>query len=196
GIPDADGLAADLGGGSLDMVSVKDGKTGSAYTMPFGPLRLMGQPQGHPDKAVDIVDKGLRNIPDLSAPALYAVGGIWRSFARVDMEEQNYPLHVLQHYIIPRGRALRLCKLLAGLSKDSVRKIKVVSKRRAESLPYGAVVLERLLEAGSIKDVVISAYGLREGLLYARLSPEGGAKDPLVEFARAANARSARVAVH
>ena len=196
GIPDADGLAADLGGGSLDMVSVKGGQTGAAYTMPFGPLRLMDQSKGDPDKARDIVDKGLKNIPGLSAPALYAVGGVWRSFARVDMEEQNYPLHVLQHYTIPRGRALRLCRLLAGLSRDSVRKIKVVSKRRAESLPYGAVVLERLLEAGDIKDVVISAYGLREGLLFAGLSPEERALDPLVEFARAANARQARVPSH
>ena len=196
GIPDADGLAADLGGGSLDMVSVKGGQTGAAYTMPFGPLRLMDQSKGDPDKARDIVDKGLKNISDLSATALYAVGGVWRSFARVDMEEQNYPLHVLQHYIIPRGRALRLCRLLAGLSKDSVRKIKVVSKRRADSLPYGAVVLERLLEACDIKEVVISAYGLREGLLYARLPPEERAKDPLVEFASAANARNARVPEH
>lgn len=196
GIPDADGLAADLGGGSLDMVSVKAGKTGAAFTLPFGPLRLMDQSKGDPDKARDIVDKGLKNLPAISAPALYAVGGIWRSFARVDMEEQNYPLHVLQHYTIPRGRALRLCRLLAGLSRDSVRKIKVVSKRRAESLPYGAVVLERLLETSDIKDVVISAYGLREGLLYARLPPEERAKDPLVEFARAANAREARVSVH
>ncbi|HEY0267003.1 MAG TPA: Ppx/GppA family phosphatase [Rhizomicrobium sp.] len=196
GIPDADGLAADLGGGSLDMVTVKGGLTSAAHTLPFGPLRLMDQSKGDPDKARDIVDKGLKGIANLSAPALYAVGGIWRSFARVDMEEQNYPLHVLQHYIIPRGRALRLCKLLAGLSRDSVRKIRVVSKRRAESLPYGAVVLERLLEAGDIRDVVISAYGLREGLLYARLPTEERAKDPLVEFARAANARTARVPVH
>ena len=193
GIPDADGLAADLGGGSLDMVGVKAGKTGRAHTLPFGPLRLMDQSRGDPDKARDIVDKGLKSLPHLDAAALYAVGGIWRSFARVDMEEQNYPLHVLQHYVIPRGRALRLCKLLAGLSKDSIRKIKVVSKRRAESLPYGAVVLERLIEAGGIKDVVISAYGLREGLLYSRLAPDERGKDPLVEFARASNERLARV---
>ena len=178
GIPDADGLAADLGGGSLDMVTVKGGKTSAAITLPFGPLRLMDQSKENPDKARDIVDKGLKNIGGLSAPALYAVGGIWRSFARVDMEEQNYPLHVLQHYIIPRGRALRLCKLLAGLSKDSVKKIKVVSKRRAESLPYGAVVLERLLEAGDIKDVVISAYGLREGILFRGLADEERVRDP------------------
>src|SRR5258708_10457546 len=41
GIPDADGLVADLGGGSLDMVTVKDGRSGGAATLPFGPLRLM-----------------------------------------------------------------------------------------------------------------------------------------------------------
>src|SRR5678815_2775753 len=43
---EADGLAADLGGGSLDMVSVKNGQTGAAYSMPFGPLRLMDQSKG------------------------------------------------------------------------------------------------------------------------------------------------------
>ena len=62
-----------------------------------------------------------------------------------------------------------------------------MSKRRAESLPYGAVVLERLLMAGDIKDVVISAYGLREGLFYARLPQDERVKDPLLEFARGAN---------
>jgi exopolyphosphatase/guanosine-5'-triphosphate,3'-diphosphate pyrophosphatase len=196
GIPNADGLVADLGGGSLDMVSVRGGETGRAFTMPFGPLRLMDQARGDPDKARDLVDKGLATLPDLSAPALYAVGGIWRSFARVDMEEHHYPLHVLQHYVIPRNRALRLCKVLSGLSRESVRKIKVVSKRRAEALPYGAVVLERMLLAADIKDVVISAYGLREGIFYARLSPEERAKDPLLEFASGANERLARVPAH
>jgi exopolyphosphatase / guanosine-5'-triphosphate,3'-diphosphate pyrophosphatase len=58
------------------------------------------------------------------------------------------------------------------------------------------VVLERLLLAGDIKDVVISAYGLREGLFYARLSPEERAKDPLLEFARGANERLSRVPLH
>jgi len=196
GIPEASGLAADLGGGSLDMVTVKGGKTGEAWTLPFGPLRLMDQAKGNPDKARDLVDKGLKNISGLSSQALYAVGGIWRSFARVDMEEHHYPLHVLQQYTIPRGRALRLCKVLAGLSKESVRKIKVVSRRRAESLPYGAVVLERLLLASDIKDVVISAYGLREGLFYALLSAEERARDPLLEFARDSNERLSRVSQH
>src|SRR6185295_9631074 len=171
GIPQADGLVADLGGGSLDMVSVRGGKTGAASSLPFGPLRLMDGAKGDADKARRIVDEGLAQLDlrGMKERSLYAVGGIWRSFARVDMEATEYPLHVLQEYEIPCNRALRLCKVLSGLSRKSVEKMKVVSKRRAESLPYGAIVLERLLLATDLKSVVISAYGLREGLLYARL---------------------------
>lgn len=198
GIPHADGLVADLGGGSLDMVSVRGGRTGDAVTLPVGPLRLMDAAHGEPDRARKLVDEGIESLHliGLKDRALYAVGGIWRSFARVDMEEINYPLHVLQEYEIPRRRALRLCDVLANLSKKSVEKMKVVSRRRAESLPYGAIVLERLLLACDLKSVVISAYGLREGLLYARLSPEERALDPLLAYAEGANSRLSREPNH
>src|SRR5581483_12442000 len=149
-------------------------------------------------RARALVDKGLESV-DLSGlkdRGLYAVGGIWRSFARVDMEETGYPLHVLQEYEIPRRRALRLCGALSCLSRRSVEMMKVVSKRRAESLPYGAIVLERLLEACDLRAVVVSAYGLREGLLYARLPAEERAADPLIEFAQAMNGRMARTPAH
>ena len=199
GIPNADGLAADLGGGSLDMVTIKAGQTGAARTFPFGPLRLMDTARGDADDARKLVDRGLETfegLGDLEGRALYAVGGVWRSFARVDMEEANYPLHVLHNYTIPRGRALKLCKIVAQQSRKSLERMKIVSRRRAEALPYGAIVLERLLLATGIKDVVISAYGLREGLLHAQLPPAERAKDPLLEFAAATNSRISRMPAH
>jgi exopolyphosphatase/guanosine-5'-triphosphate,3'-diphosphate pyrophosphatase len=199
GIPDADGLVGDLGGGSLDMVTIKGGRTGGAVTLPYGPLRLMDVTDGDTDKTRSIVDKGLHvldGLGKLEDRSLYAVGGIWRSLARVDMEEIGYPLHVLQQYTIPRDRALRLCKVISRLSMKSLERMKVVSRRRAESLPYGAIVLERVLLASRMKDVVVSAYGLREGLLFAQLAEEERARDPLIEFATGANQRMARTPPH
>jgi exopolyphosphatase / guanosine-5'-triphosphate,3'-diphosphate pyrophosphatase len=199
GTPDADGLAADLGGGSLDMVTVKQGKTGAAMTLPFGPLRLMDQSKDDPDKARKLVDRGLEGLDrlgDLKGRSLYAVGGVWRSFARIDMQNRNYPLHVLQDYTIPRGRVLDICELLSRQSKKSLELMRVVSRRRIEALPYGSVVLERLLQATGLKEVVISAYGLREGLLHAQLPEAERAKDPLIEFAAGTNARISRVPGH
>jgi exopolyphosphatase/guanosine-5'-triphosphate,3'-diphosphate pyrophosphatase len=199
GTPDADGLVADLGGGSLDVVAVRHGKTGAAMTFPFGPLRLMDVAHGNPDKARDLVDRGLRDIPRIGAlkdRSLYAVGGVWRSLARIDMEDIAYPLHVLHDYAIPRARALKLCRLVAQQSRKSLERMQIVSRRRAESLPYGAVVLERLLLATDMKEVVISAYGLREGLLHAALPEAERAKDPLIEFATAINTRISRAPGH
>jgi exopolyphosphatase / guanosine-5'-triphosphate,3'-diphosphate pyrophosphatase len=199
GIPDAQGLAADLGGGSLDMVPVGNGRTGEALTFPFGPLRLIDLAKGDCDKAREIVDQGLSKIDGLrtvGGRTLYAVGGAWRSFARVDMEESGYPLHVLHYYEIPRGRALKLARVLAQLSKKSLERIRIVSKRRAEALPYGAIVLERLLLAADLDRVVISAFGLREGVLFEQLAAEERAKDPMLEFAAGANRRLARAPPH
>jgi exopolyphosphatase/guanosine-5'-triphosphate,3'-diphosphate pyrophosphatase len=199
GIPEADGLVADLGGGSLDMVTVKDGATGDAWTLPFGPLRLMDFSGSNLEKARNTVEKGLDKLDltkALKGRALYAVGGIWRALAQVDMESQAYPLHVLHHYVIPSARAIKLCRVIAGLSKKSLEKMRSVPKRRAEALPYGALVMEEMIRGFALKEVVVSAYGLREGVLQRKLSPAEAAKDPLIEFARDCGARENRSPGH
>ncbi len=198
-IPDADGLAADLGGGSLDMTTVKNGRTGDACSLPFGPLRLIDLAKGDTDKARNLVDGELAKLPQLRTldnRTLYAVGGIWRSLARVDMLREHYPLHMLQHYVVPADRALDLCNVLAKQSRKSLELMSIVSKRRMEFLPYGAVVLHRLLTAAKFKEIVVCANGLREGLLYDRLPDAERAKDPLIDFAAAENARLSRAPAH
>jgi len=199
GMPDADGLVADLGGGSLDMVTVRNGKTGAAVTLPFGPLRLSDVSRGDIDKARDILKRqfgGLDKLGALDGQRLYAVGGAWRSLARMDMEDVKHPLHVLHAYTIPAARAIKKCRAISGLGKKSLSQMKIISRRRAEALPYGALVLEQLLLATGIGEVVISAFGLREGLLFSQLSAEERAKDPLIEFAAGVNARMARAPDH
>src|SRR5579862_7423734 len=79
GIPAADGLVADLGGGCLDMVTVRSGRTGDALTLPFGPLRLLDAARGDSDHARELVRAGLKSLPqlgDLNGRSLYAVGGV------------------------------------------------------------------------------------------------------------------------
>ena len=199
GIPDADGLVADLGGGSLDMVTVKDGRSGGAATLPFGPLRLMDVAGANLNKARNVVEKGLDKLDfakSLKGRALYAVGGIWRALAHVDMDERNYPLRVLHHYVIPAGRAVKLCRVVSGLSRKSLEKMRSVPKRRAEALPYGALVMEEMIRSFALKEVVVSAYGLREGVLQRKLKPDEAAKDPLLAFARDLNERESRLPGH
>jgi exopolyphosphatase/guanosine-5'-triphosphate,3'-diphosphate pyrophosphatase len=199
GIPGADGVVADLGGGSLDMVKVRDGKIGAAATLPFGPLRLMDLSDGNLNKARNAVEKGLDKADfagSLKGRALYAVGGIWRAIAHVDMEQQSYPLRVLHHYVMPAKRAVQLCRVVAGLGRKSLEKMHAVPRRRAEALPYGALVMEEMIHAFGLKEVIISAYGLREGVLQRRLPADEASKDPLLEAARELNERESRTPAH
>jgi exopolyphosphatase/guanosine-5'-triphosphate,3'-diphosphate pyrophosphatase len=103
---------------------------------------------------------------------------------------------MLQNYAIPFGRALELCNVLAKQSRKSLELMSAVSKRRMELLPYGAVVLHRLLITARFKEVVVCANGLREGLLYDKLSDEERVKDPLIDFAGIENARLSRSPTH
>jgi exopolyphosphatase / guanosine-5'-triphosphate,3'-diphosphate pyrophosphatase len=198
-IPNADGLTADLGGGSLDMVTVKGGRTGEACSLPFGPLRLLDMNKGDLDKTRQTIDIELSKLPQLRGldhRTLYAVGGIWRSVARVDMLREQYPLHMLQHYTIPYARALELCSVLAKQGRKSLELLTAVSKRRMELLPYGAIVLQRLLMVAKFKEVVVSANGVREGLIFEKLSADERAKDPLIDFATRENLQHSRSPGH
>jgi exopolyphosphatase/guanosine-5'-triphosphate,3'-diphosphate pyrophosphatase len=124
------------------------------------------------------------------------VGGIWRALAHVDMEQQSYPLRVLHHYVMPAKRAVQLCRVVAGLGRKSLEKMHSVPKRRAEALPYGALVMEEMIQSFGLKEIVVSAYGLREGVLQRKLPPDEAEKDPLLEHARELNARESRTPGH
>jgi exopolyphosphatase / guanosine-5'-triphosphate,3'-diphosphate pyrophosphatase len=191
GIPDADGLVGDLGGGSLELVEVRQGKINTAITLPLGPLRLIDLSGGSMAKARQIVDKTLEGcelLDRMQGRDFYAVGGAWRNLARMHMEQHAHPLTILHHYKVPREDFRSVASLVAGLSPASLHAVRAVARSRVETLPYGAMVLERILARVRAHDVVTSVFGVREGLIYASLKKGKRDADPLLsacwDFAR------------
>jgi exopolyphosphatase/guanosine-5'-triphosphate,3'-diphosphate pyrophosphatase len=182
-ISNADGLVGDLGGGSLELVDVNGGKIRQGITLPLGPLRLIDMSGGSIVKARDIIGEYLDSSPvvaGLKGRTLYAVGGTWRNLARIHMGQTRYPLHVLHQYQVAREQARSVADLVAHLSVSSLKDIRTVSRNRSDTLPYGALVLEQLLAKSRAKDVVVSIYGVREGLLYAKLPKRKRETDALL----------------
>lgn len=191
GIPGADGVAGDLGGGSLELVDIKDGMIRDGVTLPLGPLRLIDMSGGSIVRARDIIDDYFAKaaiLDKLKGRSFYAVGGTWRNLAKVHMAQSHYPLHVLHGYRLTRPQAMSLANLVSHLSAGSLKDVREVSKSRADTMPYGALVLERLLEHSRPSGVEVSVYGVREGLLYAKLPRRKRDSDPLLascwDFAR------------
>ncbi len=190
GIPEATGIAGDLGGYSLELVRMDRGQPGAGATLPLGPFAL-GAGQGFDADAVrKEAGKRLAGVSSqFASDTFYAVGGAWRNLALLHMQLSNYPLQIVHQYEMSARDALQASRFVASQSKGSLERIEGLSRKRAESLPHAAVVLEQLIERFSLRRIVISAWGLREGLLYDSLAPEVRALDPLVEGCAALGAR-------
>jgi exopolyphosphatase / guanosine-5'-triphosphate,3'-diphosphate pyrophosphatase len=192
GDSNAHGLVGDLGGSSLELVRVAHGRPGDGVTLALGPFSL-GAPRPLELFAVrDLVEARLRPVTrHYSSREFHAVGGGWRNLALLHMEMAGYPLHVTHQYEMSRDEALDVARFAARQSKQSLERIQGLSKKRVDTLPYSAVVLEALIEQLGIERLVVSAYGVREGLLLETMTPEERAQDPLIAGCEAlANARS------
>ncbi len=183
GFHQPDGVAGDLGGGSIEVVDVRNSRTGTGESFPLGGLRLEEAADGSIKRAEKIAAEALAKskvLPAGDKRTFYAVGGTWRSLARLHMRQAGYPLHVMHHYTIGADEAADFCRMVARREIDSLDSIEVVSRNRRPLLPYGAVVLEQVIRVMKPSQVVVSALGMREGLLYELLDPEEKAKDPLL----------------
>jgi len=191
GIPEADGVVGDLGGGSVELVRVGPrvsgiaggtARIGRGISLPLGPLRLTEL--GDSAKAVsEAVDRVLAAAPAMRVSPgqnLYLVGGAARAIARLHMEHTRYPLHIVHHYTIPRGDAETFFEIIGRLSRKSLERITTISRKRLEMVPLGALILRRLLAAIAPQRVIFSAYGLREGYASGLVPPAERHPDPLI----------------
>jgi exopolyphosphatase/guanosine-5'-triphosphate,3'-diphosphate pyrophosphatase len=189
GIPAADGILADIGGGSLELVRLEAGEPGAAATLPLGVIRLAERAEQDVVRARAITEAELADVPWLAGGNgrdLYLVGGAWRSLARIHMAQTGYPLPIVHHYTVDRDEARDLAGVIAGAGRRGLERLPGVARRRVDDLPYAAVVLRRLLRATGARRVVFSASGLREGWYQRSLPDDVRHEDPLLAAAREA----------
>ncbi len=194
-----DGVVGDLGGGSLELTEVKGGKVARGVTLPLGGLSLMELSDRSPKKAAKIARDTLAKVKaldNLAGRTFYAVGGTWRSLARLHMRQRQYPMHVMHNYVIPTRDALDFAKLVERIEAEALTSIESVSSARRPLLAYGAAVLEEIIRQANPREVVISALGVREGLLFEGLSAAEQAQDPLIMAARQFNLLRSRAPGH
>lgn len=182
-IPDADGIVGDLGGGSLDLARVADGTVLDTATLPLGVLRAAAVRQSDPAALSQAIRRMIAPYPWLhSHPGkpFYLVGGSWRALARLDMHLASYPLRVLHEYRMAVTRPEQALARLGGLDRDSLRRATGLAPSRIETLPDAIELLRLVRDHLNPSHFIVSSYGLREGLLYARMDEDIRKRDPLL----------------
>ena len=183
GIPSADGLLADVGGGSLEVVELNAGQRGRSQTLPLGVIRLAERSGGDLIRARAIAENEMASVPWLNQVAgrdLYLVGGAWRALARIHIAQTGYPLAMVHHYTISRDEARDLTALISGAGRRALERLPAIPRRRIDDLPFAAVALRRLLRVSGVRRVIFSAGGLREGWFMQRMPAEIRGQDPLL----------------
>ena len=181
--PGARGTVADLGGGSLELVSLDNGEPGEAVSLPLGTLRL---PDYRGDDRIEM-RKGLEKVLKKCAPdirtgePLYLVGGTLRAMAVYAMQEQGHPLSDPHGFELePKEAKALLSKALGSETVESLKTRDRISSMRAEKLPDASVLAEAMLARFEPSRLVFSSWGLREGLLYGALPSHAKEQDPLL----------------
>lgn len=181
--PGAFGLIGDLGGGSLELARIGDDKVEAACSFPLGLLRLLAAAEGDKKKAASLIDSYIKDLPlfqEVKGKSFYAVGGGFRNLAKIYIALTHYPLRILHHYTVPTSSFLSVLKNITQIPLTRLEALSGISGRRAETLPYTALVMERIIALMQPSRIVFSAYGIREGFLFGQLSAEEQAEDPLI----------------
>lgn len=180
GTPGVDGVAGDLGGSSLELARLVNGRYDGGSTYPLGPLALDTGGSFNEDKILSKVKDVLSGSPELkkSGDVFFAVGGAWRAIGTLHMELTRAPLHMLQNYEMDAKQLSELLSDIIGGKKHAT-VLQDVAKRRAATIPYAAAVLKTVLDVGKFKSVMISSYGVREGIIFDSLDEVERLEDPL-----------------
>ncbi len=190
------GAVGDMGGGSLEVALALDDRVGEiSVSLPLGALPVEAMFAAGREEAKREVDERLRaGLPmSLSKPTFYAVGGGWRALAKAHMASTKAPVRVTHGYALSAAEARDFAKSIWRPAPAKLAATPGVPSRRARSLPAAALALDRVLKRLAPERVVFSALGLREGLLFSKLSKDEQYRDPLVEGARLIGLPAARV---
>lgn len=190
GAPTSSGVVGDLGGSSLELVCIDNGRPGDGVTLPLGPFALGAPAPVDPHALGQTCEAALAAVSDrFRGKTFHAVGGAWRNLAIIHMNRINYPLQIVHQFEMSAADAIETAGLVASQSKGSLDRTRGVSKKRGDTLAYAAVVMRALVETLGFERIVISAYGLREGLLFDAMPDAVRAVDPLIAGCAALNAR-------
>ncbi|MDG6095202.1 Ppx/GppA family phosphatase [Acetobacter sp. AN02] len=183
GIPEARGLAVDIGGGSLELIRLQDEARTDACSLKLGVIRLRDRSDGNLTAAKILADEDLSGVgwlAEMKGQTLYLVGGAFRALGRLQIARTNYPLNILHYYMLTPEEALDMTSWLIRTPRRTLERLPGAPRKRLDDVPFAATVLRRLLKKVSPDRVVFCVDGLREGWYVLNVAKSREDQDPML----------------
>ena len=195
-----DGVALDLGGGSLQLVRVEGRRERGVHSWPLGAVRTTERllPGEDPvsrkrlKRARAAIRERLADADRLAAcgPHLVGMGGAARNLAAAAQRRAGSPVTAVQGARLHRAALTELIDELAGLPAAE-RALPGIKPARADIVLGAALVIEAVLELGGFDAMEVTSAGLREGVFFRHRLLEGA--EPLLPDVRASSIRNVAI---
>ncbi len=176
-------VVIDIGGGSLELALAAEGVIERLGSMPFGAIRLTEEflADGITTKAVKrlrgaVSDALKMELPrrDWRGAQLIGSGGTFTNLAGIYLARQGIQTARSVHAAhIPRADLEHILDMLAEMTPEERRQVPGLNPERADIIVAGIAVAAEVLRRLEAREIVVSRYGIREGLLLeaARVAP-------------------------
>ena len=168
--PQAKGVAGDLGGGSLELATLKNGGVRDVLSMPVGVLRILGKGK----EAQSYLDQHLANIPSsyMKQPNFYIIGGTWRALTYAYIMAHGKKASSIHGFRMKAEPLAEFAHDISRKTEGALIERYHFEQSRAKLLPAAALLMNNLLPRLQVKTVIVSTGGLRDGLLRSHLDGE------------------------
>ena len=176
-------VVMDIGGGSLELALAADGVLDDLVSLPFGALRLTERHlrEGSTPKAVrrlrEEVREGLRGVisrRDWRGAQVIGSGGTFTNLAAIHLARRGMEAARNVHATaVPRVDVEHILDALAAMTTQERRAVSGLNPERADIIVAGLAVAAEVLARLESRELTVSRYGIREGLLLeiARVTP-------------------------
>jgi exopolyphosphatase/guanosine-5'-triphosphate,3'-diphosphate pyrophosphatase len=176
GTEDAKGILADFGGGSLEITELKSHEIGILKSFPLGMQKLRENPEISVQQIKEII---LAEFPDIKSAQLYFIGGSLRRIANLYLQYIKYPLQSLHQFKIKTESMLWYMEKLIDMSE---RNYPIAGPaKKGGTLFYTIMIARALIDVFAPEHIVISTYGLKEGVRFCNLSEAEKKKNLITE---------------
>ena len=190
----ADGVALDLGGGSMQLTFVAGREARDMRSWPLGAVRMTerffgsDKVKGKQVKALrahladELADAGWLPEAGRDGARLAGIGGTVRNLGAAAELAADLPSFGVQGFLLTREALDDLVDRFVDMSPEERGEVPGIKPERGDLILAGAVTVQSVMEIGAFEALEVTEAGLREGVFYSTLLE--GADPPLFEDVR------------
>lgn len=174
-----DGLLVDIGGCSTEIVHVVNRKLVNSISLPVGSLNITDSFELEDrldlkveDRVVNYLKNVYRDIPwlgKINSIPMVGIGGTFRNIAKIERQKKKYPFDLTHNYQMNSYEIREICQILKESSYKQRKRIKGLSKDRADIILGATLIVESLFDYCDGSGLIISGSGIREGFIYEHI---------------------------